>query len=138
MTNRTTTQIYTGRIQDRDPQMIDITIKSASTPLGRLLAPTWAMMNGVKGGSLSPAEYEVLWMRLWWERIGPITSAMREALRSDRIVLACYCRAGDFCHRHLAARELALLAPYHGLRAELRGEVEMHQHHAEQMNLFET
>ena len=52
--------LFTSRIGYRGECGLDITVKSA-TGLGRLLAPTWAMVGGVKDWqhykALTPEEY---------------------------------------------------------------------------------
>ena len=37
--------ITTAQMSITDPDALDITVKSASTPEGRALAPTWPMVN---------------------------------------------------------------------------------------------
>lgn len=89
-----------GNINTSGKDVIDTTVKSGISTF----APSWSMVIGYKSGEISKEEYtnEYLMMmetsyefeRQVWDRYFP---------DKGKLILACYCRPGDFCHRHLLA-----------------------------------
>jgi hypothetical protein len=45
-------------------------------------------------------------------------------LQRDRLVLVCFCKAGDFCHRVILAGIMEKAAERFGMKAEYLGEIE--------------
>jgi len=134
-----TITIYTGRIDSDDPDMIDITIKSASTPEGRILAPLWPMVTAHKEGKLSDAGYTEKYKTLLRERYTTDKAAFLDILRRNRVVLCCYCSTkSDFCHRHLAVDILEAIAKAEGITVIRGGELvkTKAQEAAEQLVMF--
>lgn len=125
-------KIYTGRINNSDPAALNITIKSANTPIGRYLAPTKDMVYGHKAGQgdirfsrntpLSDEQYTERYYALLRPRYKANPELFHELLRRDKIILTCYCRAGAFCHRHLAADILNKIAIAQNIPVQLCGE----------------
>ncbi len=109
-----TKQIGRGRLPEDG---IDITVKSAKG-VGVLLAPTWEMVLGHKAGKgdkrwpdaipLTDEEYTTQYYALLDKRMEDATNRRRLAqiFSESAVTLLCYCPAGDFCHRHLAAHWL--------------------------------
>src|SRR5258708_14303563 len=101
--------LYTSRIGYRGSDGQDITVKSA-TGIGRLLAPTWAMVGGVKHWqgykALTPAQYTTLYYDLLRSRFRADRPSFLDLVQRERLVLLCFCPAGAFCHRHLAVNLL--------------------------------
>ncbi len=93
--------IFTSRIGY--PNSIDITVKSANGDF-KLFAPTWDMVMGFKRGEKSVYQYSCEYI----DRLNKIDRKVFDRLFSnkDKIILACYCRAGEFCHRVLLAKYL--------------------------------
>jgi uncharacterized protein YeaO (DUF488 family) len=82
-------------------RLIDTTIKSGV----RAFAPTWEMVQSYKAGELSEEDYT----HLYRERINQLYRADPDVWKqyfdnNEYIALACYCRAGEFCHRHLLSQ----------------------------------
>jgi uncharacterized protein YeaO (DUF488 family) len=106
-----TITIHTAQMGVTDPDMIDTTVKSASTMQGKALAPTWDLVQGHKKGYRSDDDYRQQYLELlnarysdkgkWYHNV--INNLLRD---NTRIVLKCYCGEGKFCHRHLAAEWL--------------------------------
>lgn len=117
-----TITIYTGRIDNRDPDTLDITIKSASTTEGRALAPTWALVMNHKRGQISDQEYTDAYLALLRVRYNENPTPFLDILKRDRVVLACYCPAGAFCHRHIAVDVLEKIAASKGIAVVRGGE----------------
>src|SRR5260221_1877531 len=110
--------VYTSRIGQANGSALDITVKSA-TGLGKVLAPTWELVGGVKGWKgytqLSPEQYTERYYELLRARFRANSAAFLEILEREEIALACYCRQGVFCHRHLAVDILEKIAQSRGL-----------------------
>ena len=116
-------RIYTAQIgRGGSGLILDTTVKSGAE-LGKVLAPTWDIVWGVKRGKLSPEEYEVIYLNLLRERFRVNKDAFLEILAHDEITATCYCRAGAFCHRHLAVNVLEKIAAHYGISFERGGEV---------------
>jgi hypothetical protein len=106
--------IYTSTIYGYDgPDKLDITVKSGDSTF----APTWSMVTGYKSGLMSEEIYTELYKRMMYDSQRKNDAEWGLLLSSDRIVLCCYCKAGDFCHRTLLADMLVELG------AEYKGEI---------------
>ena len=83
------------------------------------LAPTWDMVNIIKKGNVEPlrklygAEYvfccsaEELYTRAYRDIIlSKLDYRDILARYGDNICLVCFCKPGDFCHRHIVAEWL--------------------------------
>jgi len=104
--------IFTSTYRYSGPGRLDITVKGQD-PVGRLYAPTWAMVNGVKAGTMSTEEYTAQYYRLLCERweqdidgFRNLTAPLVHASTHSNYVLVCFCPAGQFCHRYLLIRWL--------------------------------
>ena len=67
------------------------------------LAPTWSIFKPWKDGEINNFEYTERFRK---EVLGKLNvSEVREELESfgENVVLLCYEKAGDFCHRHIVA-----------------------------------
>jgi len=103
-------KVYTvqlARTKHLEVPVVDVTVKSAEGK-ARLVAPTWDMVRGYKNGKINEEEYTLLYMDILEENEQRILDAFSfYATLTQKIALACYCRAGDFCHRILLAKWLA-------------------------------
>ena len=109
--------IYTAQYRYSGPGRLDITVKGQD-PRGKLLAPTWDMVMGYKNGTLNEEQYTQMYFELMQIRFSQNPQLWMEIADStEDIVLVCFCPAGVFCHRHLAAQIL------HSLGAQLGGEI---------------
>lgn len=101
-------RVYTSQVgRYRGPDGLDTTIKSSSG-IGRVFAPpSWGMVMGLKRGRVSWEAYTGWYLghlrRMREER----RDAFEALLARDRVVLLCYCRPGERCHRRLLAQVLA-------------------------------
>jgi uncharacterized protein YeaO (DUF488 family) len=117
-------EIYTARIDSRDPDRLDITVKSANTSEGKSLAPTWELVTSHKDGRINDAQYTERYLTLLRGRYARTPEEFEETLARRRVVLVCYCKAGSFCHRHLAAEVLQKIGISLGITVYLCGEME--------------
>lgn len=88
-------------------------------PIYQSLAPNWDILNEYKQSSLSQEEKETIYRKRYQEEIlnnlpnTPTLLYTMERLtggsatsEDEHIVLLCYERPNDFCHRHESAKEL--------------------------------
>ena len=118
--------VLTSRIGYSGRDGLDITVKSASG-LGTALAPTWALVGGLKGWRgyeiLTPTEYTERYFDLIRARYRTDTQPFMDILAQKRTVLLCFCRADSFCHRHLAVDILDKIALRNGIVLVRGGEI---------------
>lgn len=125
-------KIYTSRISYRGEDALDITVKSATTQAGRLLAPTAAMVFGHKAWKgdtrfqrftpVTGEQYSETYLKLLRQRYAKAKQVFMDLLEKESLTLCCYCRYGTFCHRHLAANVLVKIATAHEIACVLAGE----------------
>lgn len=94
--------------------LMDTTVKSGD----KRLAPTWAMVLGIKRGILSKADYAAQYRELLEASYQAHPKFWQILLASDSIAFGCYCKPGQFCHRYLLVKFLKTLQPL-----EYRGEL---------------
>ena len=104
--------IYTAHYRYNGADRLDITVKNSIYP-GNVLAPTWEMVQGIKAQKITEWGYAVQYFSLIISRVSDISTngrVHRAALHNigerKQITLVCFCPAGQFCHRVLAARML--------------------------------
>ena len=86
----------------KDPDFLDITVKSGD----QNFAPTWDIVMGVKNGTITELEYERRYKNLMDLSCERNPKRWNEILSKERIVLGCFCKPGEFCHRILLAKLL--------------------------------
>jgi uncharacterized protein YeaO (DUF488 family) len=106
-------KVYTSRINCKDKDKFDITVKTGS----KIFAPTWDIVMGLKNGKITQEQYEEEYHRLMVKSYNENREEWNKLLSRDRVVLVCFCRSGDFCHRYLLAKYLVKLG------AEYKGEI---------------
>lgn len=115
--------ICTAQMSIRDPDGLDITVKSASTPEGKALAPEWSMVTDHKKGLITDAEYHTRYLSLLRRRYKVTPGPFLIILKRQRVVLLCYCKTGAFCHRHIAVEVLTAIAQKQRIDVVSGGEV---------------
>ena len=81
-------------------EVIDTTVKSGD----KRLAPTWDMVMGHKEGKVSDEEYTNRYEEIIKKSQEEHPEFWKELCRKEKIIIACYCKAGVFCHRHLLTK----------------------------------
>jgi uncharacterized protein YeaO (DUF488 family) len=125
--------ISTSRITYSGSDRIDVTIKSASTIEGKLFAPTWEMVTGVKKyhgdtrfsnvKAISSEEYDQRYYQLLRDRYAKNKQVFIDLIHRESVVLCCYCNSPENCHRHLAVDILSKIAQAHDIAVKLGGEI---------------
>jgi uncharacterized protein YeaO (DUF488 family) len=100
-------------------RLLDTTVKSGCFEV----APSWDMVSGSKNGTLSPEAYTTLYDRVIERSQVKYPEFWAALLDHSEIALACYCRPGVFCHRHLLAKHLRKYAESNGVSCEPAGEL---------------
>ena len=106
-------KVYTSQYKYNGNNRLDVTVKTGFN----LLAPTWDMVMGYKSGEITKDKYTELYynkMRLSYTNN---RSFWDQLLKRNEVVLVCFCKVGDFCHRLLLADILVKLG------AEYLGEI---------------
>ena len=89
----------TRRVNHGKTLNLNATIKSGL----KMFAPTWAMVKAFKAGTLSAKDYTEQYTVLMRDSFKQHKAAWLELLKFKTIVIGCYCKKTDFCHRHLLA-----------------------------------
>jgi uncharacterized protein YeaO (DUF488 family) len=116
-----TIQIGAWRLaRDNGIALIDVTVKSGINSF----APTWENLRAYKAGLMSKEEYT----RQYYDKV--ISSSdynldeWRKLADNRLMALACYCKAGDYCHRHLFAPLVITYLQSLGKRVIFHGELQ--------------
>lgn len=99
------TLIRTARYWYKGDDRLDITAKSKD-PLGKLLAPPWPLVLEYKRGFESENSYTRQYLGLLEDRFARQAGEFAKLRQRERIVLVCFCKTDEFCHRFLAAEWL--------------------------------
>lgn len=115
--------ITTGQINHISRPYLDITVKSGQG-LGKLLAPTWDMVMGIKRHTLAQADYTQLYLNLLRTRYRDNKAGFIQLLTPDtgELLIACFCEPQTFCHRYIAVEVLEKIGRAHGITVEYGGE----------------
>lgn len=106
--------------KDREIKIMDTTVKSGYS----IFAPTWDMVLGHKAKTMDDDTYSRLYhdmlVKSWMENRQKWMDFLND---DDQYALACYCKAGVFCHRHLLVKFLSKLCKQLGITFEYYGEL---------------
>lgn len=100
-------------------ELIDITVKSGNP----IFAPSWDMVKAYKDGQMSEETYTTLYNEMMRKSYRYNRGEWVALLNKPKLALACYCKAGDFCHRHLLADMLRRLHEAAGHSVSVVGEL---------------
>ena len=95
---------WTAQYRYPGPNRLDITVKG-NDPFGRLFAPTWQMLNTYKA---NPNTYqaEQIYIKDYHELILKNIEHLKQLTMLKEVVLVCFCKYGNFCHRNLLTHYL--------------------------------
>lgn len=100
-------------------EFVDTTVKSGLS----WLAPSWDIVMGVKSGKITPEEYTVQYTELMRKSYRENKALWLELCRKDTIAIACYCPAGNFCHRYLLVEFIKAICKAENIPFEFKGEL---------------
>jgi uncharacterized protein YeaO (DUF488 family) len=102
---------------------LDVTVKSGY----QAFAPTWKMVTDYKKGKITEEEYTRRYLNLMRTsfQIYPQrwAEALQLAINNHVLILLCYCKEGDFCHRHLLKEYLKKYFEGEGYEVEIIAEI---------------
>ncbi|MNO12922.1 hypothetical protein D3C76_25400 [compost metagenome] len=108
------------KAKERQIELFDITVKSGF----KLFAPQDDVLWAYKRGEVTDDQYTVLYLERLGAHFRSHPEAFQEFLeREGKIAVACYCRAGKFCHRHLFVDYILQLAEDNGYAVKVCGEI---------------
>ena len=98
-----TQELYTVQHNNkRLAHMEDITVYDVTVMSGDpIFAPTWDMVRMYKSGKLSEEAYEKEYREMMFNNMRRFPKRWDRLMEYDRLALACYCKSGHFCHRHI-------------------------------------
>ena len=82
--------------------VVDVTIKSGH----KEFAPTWDMVMSHKKGEMTDKEYTELYYQKMRASYSNQYAKWEELLSLDKVLITCFCRPNQLCHRRLLARML--------------------------------
>lgn len=108
------------KARDRDIELFDITVKSGFEPF----APYKDVLYAYKRGEVTDDQYTEIYLKKLTERLRAVPEDFQSFLeRKGPIAVACYCKAGKFCHRHLFVDFIQEVAEDNGYTVRLGGEI---------------
>lgn len=105
-------------LKDTDVVIKDITFKSGN----RSFSPDAKLFRSTKYGETTRDEYVVEYRKLMQQSARENYTQWIELLEDPKIALACYCKAGGFCHRLLFVEYLTTFAKHLGVTVNNLGE----------------
>ena len=91
--------VYTSHYSYRGERRFDITARKGSD----VFKPEWEMVMSYKNGCMTRQDYEQKYHAMMQQSFRENKHVWERMLQADYIVLVCFCRAGEFCHRLLLA-----------------------------------
>lgn len=99
--------------------MFDTTVRSGH----RFVAPTWDMVLGHKSGAITDQEYTFEYILMMEKSVRDHRELWMDLIHRENLVLACYCKSGRFCHRHLLKNIIKQLCDENDLVFVDKGEI---------------
>ena len=116
--------IYTASMGYTGTDKLDITAKSSSCAYGKMFAPEWHMVRGLRSGEIDEDKYERMYRALMNERFKYHSPHMEQWVKIDQTrTLVCYCKPGAFCHRIIAAEGLEKIGGVYKGERNIRSEM---------------
>lgn len=116
-----TIQIAQHRLVKNTPiEFIDTTVKSGV----KLFAPSWHIVLAHKNGTITDQEYTTVYRSMMAESYKNNKEQwLSYCNKSNPVALACYCKAGVFCHRHILKGYFEAVCKHHNIPFQYAGEI---------------
>jgi len=98
-------KIYTSQYKYNGINRFDITVKTGV----KTFAPTWEIVMGYKSNSITKEQYTEKYIIKMRQSYKNNRDLWEWLLKQKEVVLVCFCKSGDFCHRVLLANILVKL-----------------------------
>lgn len=89
----------------------------------RAFAPDFGDVKAYKRGELSEQEYSRIYLQRMRQSLQENPNAWHKLREYRQVALACYCKPGAFCHRHLFADMMKSYLEKNGIKAHIEGEI---------------
>lgn len=101
-------------------ELFDITAKSGFEPF----APYKDVLYAYKRGEVTDDEYTKIYLNKLREHFRAVPEDFQNFLeRQAPVAIACYCKAGSFCHRYIFKTFIMEVAEDNGYDVEYKGEI---------------
>jgi len=106
-------------VKAKEIPLLDATLRSGN----RCFAPTPKLLGDYKAGRISDEEYTAEYYSLMRTSYRVNKAAWDKLLSMDTVAIACYCKPGAFCHRHLLREMIEKACQAEGMPFEYKGEI---------------
>jgi hypothetical protein len=103
-------------------EIIDITAKSGI----KAFAPEWENLMRYKRGEMGIEEYSQVYLSKLIRNFEVDRHKWESITQEKTLAITCYCRPGEFCHRHLFTTLLGVYLKASGQKVTLMGELTPH------------
>lgn len=118
-------QLYTVSINKQDYaeirgiELYDVTVKSGD----KRFAPNWDFLMSYKRGEINEEEYTEKFYTLMRDSFSEHKGFWLDLLSKESLAIACYCKAGKFCHRHLLVSIFEKVCKQYNIPFNYKGEL---------------
>lgn len=95
-------EIYTAQYKYSGNDRLDITVKGNHS-VGKVFAPTWPMVLGVKNGDITVEQYDAMYQGILVDSLRNYRMTWEHIATWPTVTFVCFCRAGSHCHRYALA-----------------------------------
>lgn len=99
--------------------LVDITVKSGD----HTFAPYGWALKEIKADRMEEAQYTKLYLQKMLDSLRSNRERWIELCSMEEVAIACYCRAGDYCHRLLLREYLERFCRNNGIEFQYMGEI---------------
>lgn len=92
--------LYTAQYRYSGYDRLDITVKGKD-PIGKVFAPTWKMVMGVKEDKISWDKYCLMYHDLMRKSYQNNREIWNKVLAKKDVTIVCFCPKDSLCHRYL-------------------------------------
>jgi uncharacterized protein YeaO (DUF488 family) len=89
----------------------------------KVFAPSWFIVMGHKNGDISDEQYTDEYLSMMRRSYRDDRARWQEVVESGSVTLACYCKAGAFCHRIILVDLLRAVGESIGIEVVYEGEL---------------
>lgn len=107
------------KVKEKGIMLLDTTVKTGDPTF----SPTWEMVLDYKNGKIDNVIYEQLYRRRMVQSFIQNPDKWRAVIRGEPVAIACYCKSGEFCHRHLLTAMFQEICNKRNIPFEYLGEI---------------
>ncbi|MNE03754.1 hypothetical protein D3C80_962660 [compost metagenome] len=107
------------RARDAGIELIDTTWRNGN----QAFSPNKDIVHGYKYSGLTQEQYTERYLEILEGKVLTHTEEWERVITLDRVAVACMCRAGVFCHRHLLWPKIVSYGAWRGTEIVYKGEL---------------